>query len=405
MTPADIRRQVVVEELDLSADGRLAVVVRRAVRGNRYVSHLYAIALDGRRVATPRRLTLGTRSRRVPSPRARTAGSVAFVRTDPTDDDAVASLVVLDLRSGRQRSLPARGHGSVAEVAWSPDGRRLAFTAEVDPPRFLVGRVPPVGRGRARKRGAEIVERAIAACPADYPGRLALGRNGPRRPMVAPVRRRHADRCASPPGHLRRLGRIRPVLGAGWTDGRVHRRPGPGRRHAPAAGRLGVDVDGAGRAAPAAGARRLREPRLVLARRSLAGGDRRPRGRPARRRQSGDPRGAGGRVRSALGARPRARSTDRQLDRHGPQRLDGLGPSRAVLAGSGHDRGHGQRSRPLAPGPLPPGSQDRDGDRPARPRRRATSRAPGRTRPAIRWRSPRTARSPCSGRWEPGRWS
>ena len=30
-------------------------------------------------------------------------------------------------------------HGAVVELAWSPDGRRLAFTAEVDPPRFIVG--------------------------------------------------------------------------------------------------------------------------------------------------------------------------------------------------------------------------------------------------------------------------
>ncbi|HEY6013808.1 MAG TPA: alpha/beta fold hydrolase, partial [Candidatus Limnocylindrales bacterium] len=80
---------------------------------------------------------------------------MAFVRTDPTDDDAVAALVILDLRSGRLRVLPARDHGSVAEIAWSPDGRRLAFSAEVDPPRFLVGDVPPIGgRRRPRNGGA-----------------------------------------------------------------------------------------------------------------------------------------------------------------------------------------------------------------------------------------------------------
>jgi dipeptidyl aminopeptidase/acylaminoacyl peptidase len=79
---------------------------------------------------------------------------VAFVRRDPTDDDSVASIVVLDLRTGRHRTLPARGHGSVGEIAWSPDGLRLAFTAEVDPPRFLVGTVPRVGARPARRRGA-----------------------------------------------------------------------------------------------------------------------------------------------------------------------------------------------------------------------------------------------------------
>ena len=154
MLPADIRRQVVVEELDLSADGRLAVVARRAIRGNRYVSHLYAIDLGGRRVAMPRRLTSGLV--RDGKPRlAPDGGRVAFVRADPVDDDAVAALVILDLRSGRLRALAGRGHGSVAEVAWSPDGLRLAFSAEVDPPRFLVGPVPPVGRRRSRKRGAK----------------------------------------------------------------------------------------------------------------------------------------------------------------------------------------------------------------------------------------------------------
>ena len=154
LAPADIRRQVVVEELDLSADGRLAVVVRRAVRGNRYVGHLYAIPLDRGRVATPRRLTSGLV--RDTNPRLSPDGRrVAFVRTDPTDDDAVAALVILDLRSGRLRVLPARDHGSVAEIAWSPDGRRLAFSAEVDPPRFLVGDVPPIGgRRRPRNGGA-----------------------------------------------------------------------------------------------------------------------------------------------------------------------------------------------------------------------------------------------------------
>jgi Periplasmic component of the Tol biopolymer transport system len=148
MTPADIRRQVVVEELDLSMDGRLAVVARRSVRGDRYVAHLHAIPLTDRPVAKPRQLTSGLVRDGRPrlSPDGRMA---AFVRSDPTDDDAVASIVTLDLRRGGLRVLPARGHGSVGEIAWSPDGRRLAFTAEVDPPRFLVGQI---GRASCRER-------------------------------------------------------------------------------------------------------------------------------------------------------------------------------------------------------------------------------------------------------------
>ncbi len=156
MTPADIRSQVVVEELDLSRDGRLAVVARRVIRDNRYVTHLYAVALDEGRVARPRRLTDGVV--RDGQPRLSPDGkTVAFVRSDPTDDDDPAWLSVLDLRRRTVRRVRRRGYGSVGEVAWSPDGQWIAFTAEVDPPRFLVGRVPPVDGGR-RRAGAKPVD-------------------------------------------------------------------------------------------------------------------------------------------------------------------------------------------------------------------------------------------------------
>ena len=158
MTPADIRRQVVVEELDLAGDGRLAVVARRSIRGNRYVTHLYAIPLDRGRIGRPRQLTSGTfrdaRPRLSPE-----SARVAFVRTDPSDDDQPASIVLLDLRTGDQRVVRHRGYGTIGEVAWSPDGRRLAFTAEVDPPRFLLGRVPPVDA--ARRRGTKTAAKDV----------------------------------------------------------------------------------------------------------------------------------------------------------------------------------------------------------------------------------------------------
>jgi dipeptidyl aminopeptidase/acylaminoacyl peptidase len=164
MTPADIRRQVVVEELDLSLDGRLAVVARRSVRGNRYVTHLHAIPLQTGRVGRPRQLTSGTV--RDARPRLSPDGTrLAFVRTDPTDDDMPASIVLLELASGTLRVLRHRGYGSAGEVAWSPDGRRLAFTADVDPPRFLVGPVPPVDAARRR--------RASTAKATDAPSPLA----------------------------------------------------------------------------------------------------------------------------------------------------------------------------------------------------------------------------------------
>jgi dipeptidyl aminopeptidase/acylaminoacyl peptidase len=150
MTPTDIRRQVVVEELDLARDGTLAVVARRSVRGDRYVTHLHAIPLGERPISVARPLTSGLV--RDGHPRISPDGqALAFVRSDPADDDSIASIVILDLRRGRERVLPARGHGSVGEIAWSPDSSRLAFTAEVDPPRFLVGPVPPVDARRPRR--------------------------------------------------------------------------------------------------------------------------------------------------------------------------------------------------------------------------------------------------------------
>jgi dipeptidyl aminopeptidase/acylaminoacyl peptidase len=147
MTPEDIRRVVVVEELDLSVDGRTAVVVRRSIRGNRYVSHLFAIDVGSRRaIPAPRQLTRGTI--RDTRPRLCPDGhTLAFVRTDPTDDDSVASIMILDLRrTDDPRAAKVGRHGAVGEIAWSPDGRRLAFTAEVDPPRFIAGKTRPISR-------------------------------------------------------------------------------------------------------------------------------------------------------------------------------------------------------------------------------------------------------------------
>ncbi len=162
MTPADIRRQVVIEELDLSLDGRLAVVARRSVRGDRYVSHLHGIPLDRGRVGRPRQLTSGIV--RDGWPRISPNGhSLVFIRTDPTDQAEPASLLILDIRSGGQRVIPRRAYGAVSEVVWSPDGRRLAFTGEVDPPRFLVGEIPALDSRR----------RHGAADGADRPSPLA----------------------------------------------------------------------------------------------------------------------------------------------------------------------------------------------------------------------------------------
>jgi dipeptidyl aminopeptidase/acylaminoacyl peptidase len=152
LVPEDIRRQVVVEEHDLSRAGDVAVVGRRFVRRNRYVRHLWAVPLNDGVRGRPRRLASGLVTDGWPrlSPDGR---RVAFIRQYPSgrDPESVIGLVPVD--GGRVRELRSGDHGAIGSVEWSPDGRRLAYTADVDPPRFLVGDVPLVGRPRRAKPG------------------------------------------------------------------------------------------------------------------------------------------------------------------------------------------------------------------------------------------------------------
>lgn len=151
MSPADIERVVVVEEIDLAADGSFAVVARRTVRRGEYESHLHVVRLDRR--AAPHRITAGRVRDSHPqiAPDGRT---IAFVRSWVDDEDRPAALCTVPVTGGRVRTVAPRGtmpgFGSVDEIAWSPDGSRLAFVAAVDPQRFVVGARPALGTPAAR---------------------------------------------------------------------------------------------------------------------------------------------------------------------------------------------------------------------------------------------------------------
>jgi len=151
-----IRAQVVLDEHDLSPDGRFAVVARRSVVGDRYRSHLWLVPLAGR--GAPVQLTSGPV--RDTGPRIAPDGSAVAFRRSPAPvpgrrhrgtaedpQDQVARLRVLPLGPDGTPNGPAWAvrtprSRSVGEVAWSPTGDRLAITLEVDPPRFLVGPDP-----------------------------------------------------------------------------------------------------------------------------------------------------------------------------------------------------------------------------------------------------------------------
>jgi dipeptidyl aminopeptidase/acylaminoacyl peptidase len=139
ITPAAlIRHQVVLEEHAPLPDGSGAVVVRRFVHGETYRSHLLVVPFAGRLAGEPRALTAG--AVRDTSPRVAPDGRrVAFLRSFPDEPDRRTAVMVLALDGGEPWVLWAPEHG-VSEIAWSPNGRRMAFVGLAKESRFIVGR-------------------------------------------------------------------------------------------------------------------------------------------------------------------------------------------------------------------------------------------------------------------------
>ncbi len=144
-TPEILREQVVLEEHDLARDGSFAVVTRRVVDGDDYVSHLWVVALPGG--GEPRQLTHGrVRDMR---PALRPDGMrVAFTRKVPGEERTYLVVARVDgLAPEAQLGLDALDPG---QPVWSPDGRWISFAAETGDERFIVGGRPAKGEPRAR---------------------------------------------------------------------------------------------------------------------------------------------------------------------------------------------------------------------------------------------------------------
>ena len=232
MTPEDIRRIVVVEELDISADGRTAIVVRRSIRGNRYLGHLAGSISP-----------LVVRSRTSPvdrgqSPRHETrlgpdGHTLAFIRTDPADDDSVAAIGLLDIR--RPDRVSMRRSAGTVRWATSP-GRPMAVDSH-SPPRSTrrgssragPARSPGVVRRRARTPSRR--SPAISPRPTGAGTRRATAIDGRTSSSTHPLAGR--ARCE------RRLGCRRDRVASRRPHHRLLDRPGSGTRHPTADDDLG----------------------------------------------------------------------------------------------------------------------------------------------------------------------
>jgi dipeptidyl aminopeptidase/acylaminoacyl peptidase len=128
--PADVRRQVLLQQVALSPDGTWAAYSRRTVEKDEYRSRLWRVPLGRGR---PEQLTSADANDLRPefSPDGQ---SLAFV----SDRSERFQPWLLPLAGGEPRRA-AELAGQVAAAKWSPDGRALLLLAPSGEHRFLVG--------------------------------------------------------------------------------------------------------------------------------------------------------------------------------------------------------------------------------------------------------------------------
>ncbi len=145
MLPSDLDQLITVGQPALSPDGRTAafVVTRVDAEQNDYRSQIWLAEVDGS--AAPMPFTSGEHKDANPawSPDGR---RLAFTSSRGTGEKTKASLQVAPVHSGGEVVTLARFPESVGELAWSPDGSRVAFTTRTQTERYDEkdeGRRPP----------------------------------------------------------------------------------------------------------------------------------------------------------------------------------------------------------------------------------------------------------------------